>query len=261
MSVPTGQPIFASSELSVSRAVCHGEDSERRFAEARIVVVLRGSLVVDRGRRTAVIDPTTALLISAGERLRFQHPRGDGNVYLSISGRLPRDLCARSDGTHPLGLRAYYLLQRLSSAGSQMTEPRLFGESIESAFPPVGAFIKDLTWREHDISRVILREIALRYDEQIGLAELGSKAGVSPFHAARVFRRVVGRTIHQHQLQIRLRHALSLLLETDFDLSRVAVDVGFANHGHFTNHFKRRFGMAPSRIRSVVGGEQLAQVA
>jgi AraC-like DNA-binding protein len=34
------------------------------------------------------------------------------------------------------------------------------------------------------------------------------------------------------------------------DLSRIALDLGFDSHSHFSRHFRARFGVAPSRVRA-----------
>jgi len=73
---------------------------------------------------------------------------------------------------------------------------------------------------------------------------------VSLFHACRLFRRATGSTIHRFHEELRLRHALARVLDTDEPLARIAVALGFANQGHFGNRFRRRFGVAPGAARS-----------
>jgi AraC-like DNA-binding protein len=63
-----------------------------------------------------------------------------------------------------------------------------------------------------------------------------------------VFREVTGQTLHEYRLDLRVRAALEML-ESGADLSRVAQDLGFASHSHFTSVFRRRAGMTPSRMR------------
>ena len=72
--------------------------------------------------------------------------------------------------------------------------------------------------------------------------------GTSPFHLARVFRRESGLTIHAYVHQLRLRTALERVMDRE-DLSRVAVDLGYATHSHFTASFRRSFGVPPSSLR------------
>jgi AraC-like DNA-binding protein len=51
-------------------------------------------------------------------------------------------------------------------------------------------------------------------------------------------------------LRRRLRDALEMLLDTRESITRVALEHGFASHSHFTDAFRREFGVPPSRVRS-----------
>lgn len=52
-------------------------------------------------------------------------------------------------------------------------------------------------------------------------------------------------------LNTRLEHGLSLLQTTDEPISTVALDCGFKTPSHFSEAFRRRFGIAPKQIRTV----------
>ena len=49
----------------------------------------------------------------------------------------------------------------------------------------------------------------------------------------------------------RLEHGLSLLQSTDIPISEIAFDCGFKTPSHFSDSFKKRFGIKPSEIRKV----------
>ncbi|WP_326521009.1 helix-turn-helix transcriptional regulator [Leptothoe kymatousa] len=51
----------------------------------------------------------------------------------------------------------------------------------------------------------------------------------------------------------RLEHGLSLLQSTDIPISAIAFDCGFKTPSHFSDSFKKRFGIKPSEIRKVEG--------
>lgn len=108
-----------------------------------------------------------------------------------------------------------------------------------------------VTPAHRDLAHRLAEELARTFCENRSLAQLAAAVGCSPFYLARVFRRVDGRSIHRYQLQLRLRHALARVAEAT-DLGRVALDLGFASHSHFTATFRRAFGLAPSRFREVV---------
>ncbi|NER82496.1 MAG: helix-turn-helix transcriptional regulator [Leptolyngbya sp. SIO1D8] len=49
----------------------------------------------------------------------------------------------------------------------------------------------------------------------------------------------------------RLEHGLSLLQSTDIPISEIAFNCGFKTPSHFSDSFKKRFGIKPSEIRKV----------
>lgn len=53
-------------------------------------------------------------------------------------------------------------------------------------------------------------------------------------------------------LNTRLEHGLGLLQTTDMPISTIALDCGFKTPAHFSDAFKRRFGIRPKEIRGAV---------
>jgi AraC-like DNA-binding protein len=89
------------------------------------------------------------------------------------------------------------------------------------------------------------------YLESMSLVSVAREVGAAPTYVSRLFRRVVGCTMHAFREELRLRRSLDLLPESKGDVIRVAVDLGFSSHSHFTNRFHRRFGLTPTQfIRS-----------
>jgi AraC-like DNA-binding protein len=86
--------------------------------------------------------------------------------------------------------------------------------------------------------------------ERIRLPELGRSLGASPAYLAEVFREIVGVPLYRYQLDLRLLRARELLGTQD-DLTRLALDLGFSSHSHFTTAFRRRFGDTPAAARAL----------
>jgi len=84
------------------------------------------------------------------------------------------------------------------------------------------------------------------------LTTLATLAGCSPYHLARTYRAITGRAIHQHLLALRLALALERLAEGEHDLARLATDLGFTHHSHFTARFHSVFGLTPSRAHTML---------
>ncbi|KVD44252.1 AraC family transcriptional regulator [Burkholderia sp. ABCPW 11] len=80
----------------------------------------------------------------------------------------------------------------------------------------------------------------------VTLDDVAQAAGLSPFHAARLFTRTVGMPPHAWRNQLRLQRALAPL-RAGIPVADVAAASGFVDQSHFTRHFKRMFGVPPGR--------------
>jgi AraC-like DNA-binding protein len=91
--------------------------------------------------------------------------------------------------------------------------------------------------------------IARQFHRDLSLAHVAEAVGTSVFHLSRVFHARTGFSLHQYRNQLRLRTALEVLAGRTVDLSRLALDLGFSSHSHFTETFRRTFGCTPSSFR------------
>lgn len=85
--------------------------------------------------------------------------------------------------------------------------------------------------------------------EPLRLDDVARAVHVSPFHLCRIFKRTAGETLHQYRNRLRLAEALEPVGEPDTDLTRLAFDLGFSSHSHFTSSFRRLFAMTPTDYR------------
>lgn len=85
------------------------------------------------------------------------------------------------------------------------------------------------------------------------LADVAHALGTSPFHLSRIFHRESGLPMRRYLDRSRLRAALERLAGGEKDLTGLALDLGYADHSHFSNAFRREFGMSPSWFRRRAG--------
>lgn len=79
------------------------------------------------------------------------------------------------------------------------------------------------------------------------LADVARAAHFSPCHFHRIFKSVVGETLHDFVTRQRLERALFLMSHAPGrSLTDVALDCGFASSSDFSRSFKRRHGVPPS---------------
>ena len=101
-----------------------------------------------------------------------------------------------------------------------------------------------------DLANAASALLATRFAEPLTLPALARRLGTSPFHLARVFRRATGRSLHALRTALRLRAAIEPLLDGGADdLTRLALELGFSSHSHFSAAFRAAFAVPPTRLR------------
>jgi AraC-like DNA-binding protein len=82
--------------------------------------------------------------------------------------------------------------------------------------------------------------------DAVSLTELSVVSGLSKYYLLRAFRRAMGLSPHEYQMQLRLARARRLI-EQGQPPSVVAYSAGFADQSHLTRRFKGYFGYTPAR--------------
>jgi AraC-like DNA-binding protein len=95
----------------------------------------------------------------------------------------------------------------------------------------------------------------------IDLEAAARRAGFSPFHFLRLFRRVLGVSPHQYLVRARLRRAARLLAEPELAVTTIAFEVGFGDLSHFIRSFRRAAGVSPGGFRALAKGDRAAVAA
>jgi AraC-like DNA-binding protein len=81
--------------------------------------------------------------------------------------------------------------------------------------------------------------------EPISLLDLARAAGYSPWHAARIFKELIGKAPFEYIRSLRLSRAAVKLKDEDVRIIDIALDFVFDSHEGFTRAFSREFGISP----------------
>ena len=87
------------------------------------------------------------------------------------------------------------------------------------------------------------------YNQRCELDSLAQRFHLSQSHMSHLFRRVTGSSIIAYLTDFRLAAAKHCLLETDWDIRKVAESCGFTDHSNFGRTFKANTGMSPTQFR------------
>lgn len=81
--------------------------------------------------------------------------------------------------------------------------------------------------------------------DPISLHMLAKAAGYSPWHSARIFKELTGKTPFAYIRELRLSRAAIKLRDDNVKIIDVALDFVFDSHEGFTRAFSKQFGMTP----------------
>lgn len=98
--------------------------------------------------------------------------------------------------------------------------------------------------------RQVIEYINAHLDRPLSLAHLASLIGINPYYFSRLFKQSIGITPHQYIIYCRIERAKLLLRRRTLTIAQIAYNVGFANQGHLTYHFKRLVGVTPKKFLS-----------
>ncbi len=105
------------------------------------------------------------------------------------------------------------------------------------------------------VDRRIRRTVELMHahmERELSLEELAAAAYFSPFHFARLFKKLMGASPHAYLAALRVRRAQTLLAETDLSVTEVASRIGYGSSSHFAKAFRQTTGLTPRAFRSAL---------
>lgn len=112
---------------------------------------------------------------------------------------------------------------------------------------------RDLSRRHDSAARAAVNAVEQlmeeRYAEHLGIDELAREVGVSGSTLRAHFAAELGVSPQRRLLDIRLRHAVSLLQTSDLTLASVADRCGYHSASHLSRHVKAALDATPGEIR------------
>lgn len=279
LAISTDEVLLRSDIATVGTFFVARDDA--RFAEAGpitegpVLVFPRHSCVIEQeGRPPFVADPTVVVRYNRGTayQRRPLSAHGDRCDWFSFREGILRDalgtldaaIAERGTAILPLGPAPSdprsYLLQRSIVRQLRDRTPvdplaieeqllallqRLAGVLVRSTPAPKPASQRAAI----ELARRVCHVLGETYLESLSVHAIAQRVDTSPFHLCRQFRAATGHTLHGYRNQLRMRDALGLLSDGRPDLTRIALDLGFSSHSHFSAAFRAAFGVTPSTYR------------
>jgi AraC-like DNA-binding protein len=275
--VPVDRVVFATGSVTIGAFRCAADHPSFRDSgpiQNDCFVFPRTAVVIQHEHaRPFVADPTVVTLYNRRQRYerRLLSADGDRCDWFAVTPGLLRDALADRDPaaaggerpirfTHAPSAAAIYLLQRrLFLDATAAADPLDLEERVVSLLDRVLAMAYrdapvELQRRSRaaELAEAAKAWVAPRAAQRLTLTRIARALGCSVFHLCRSFRRATGLTLHAYRDSVRLRTALERLEDGERDLSRLALDLGYSSHSHFTAAFRRSFRIVPSGVRKLL---------
>jgi AraC family transcriptional regulator len=228
------------------------------------------------GQSPIASNPNLVLFYNQGQVYRRDElsERGDRCEYFSLHPAVLREIVRwRDPGCETCDERPFrfaygpndshtYMLQRLvvEHISRSETPDCLY---LEEMILIIAESVIDNAYRVHmqtrdsqprpehaELARQVQTLLGTRYRQPLTLDQIAKSVHCSPYHLSRVFREQTGLTIHRYLNAIRLKTSLEEVANGDKDLTRIALELGYSSHSHFTQSFRRAFKLTPSEFRS-----------
>ena len=97
----------------------------------------------------------------------------------------------------------------------------------------------------------IIEQMEKNLEEPLSPSVLAKQAGLSTRQLERLFRRYLERSPKRYYLELRLKKARSLLLQTSMSVINVALACGFSSPSHFSKCYRAYYSRTPYRERGL----------
>lgn len=256
---------FGTEGVKVFDWYCPGDElrvgAEEEAPEWELSIGRTGSHAVRDAEGEHVVEPVHVLCVNAGDVFRpVRRILGlERRTCISFSAAGLRQLCRDEAPRFPrraalLSPRAALLHHRLlrAAAAAERDELAVHTFALELAAHALGRAAPPppvASRRLRDAIRAVQDQLVLRFAEPLTLSRLAADVELSPWHLSRAFSAQLGIGLHRYRTRLRLLSALERLRDRRRpDLSRVAFEVGFSSHSHFTREFRAFFGAPPSHF-------------
>ena len=243
-------------------------------ADYQVCLPYRGAFLWHVGRDAIVADANQVLFVAGGEGYRMSRPIEGGYAELIVT--VPPSLLAELLGVGERQVAAHALFRRrcrLAEKRLQWLGARGLHGSRHAGWDGLAseewlvAFLRtSLAVRtaapgaSPSTVRSLTRAkeyLAANLASPVRLSHVATAARTSPAYLTTLFSRLEGVSLHQYLVQLRLARSLVELPHAP-DITRLASDLGFSTHSHFTSSFRRAFGCTPSAYRDSMQRERAA---
>jgi AraC-like DNA-binding protein len=147
--------------------------------------------------------------------------------------------CLETAGFEVIGVENGLVSVHLAQEKFSTTTETKKSNTQESIFPSIPRL------------REVFEFIELNYDRNIRLKEVAQSVGYSSAYLTDLVRKLTGKTVNNWIIERRIAEASTLLLETNYSVEEIALDVGYQNINHFYCQFRDYYKSTPRAWREL----------
>jgi len=220
----------------------------RRLAERRVALgaLCTGGYAL---ARAGLLDNTRATIhwenLSA---LREEFPRVQLNDQVFS---IDRERYTCSGGTAPLDLMLNLIQLKHGLRISQLVSEQFVLERVRSAEDRQYVPLRAQVGASHRSMIQVAQLMEENIEKPLSLDQIAQTTGLSRRQIERLFKRHLDCVPKKYYLEMRLRRARELLLQTAMPVMDVTTSCGFKSPPHFSRCYRRQFGHPPSAERQI----------
>ena len=180
--------------------------------------------------------------------LREEFPRVQLNDQVFS---IDRDRCTASGGTAPLDLMLNLIQLKHGLRVSQLVSEQFVLERVRSAEDRQYVPLRAQVGSSHRSMIQVAELMEENIEKPLSLEHIARTTGLSRRQIERLFRRHLDCVPKRYYLEMRLRRARELLLQTAMPIVDVTTSCGFKSPPHFSRCYRAKYGHPPSAERQI----------
>lgn len=234
--------------------------SRENFDSFLLMYVEQGEITVKSGEYNNTLLPSQFLFLDCYQPHSYTTKEGCECYWCHFDGILARGYYEMATAQNGIvfTLKDSYLAREKIKAVCDM-----FQKKVPIKEPLVSKYLSDLLtlfllnapqkdgiFGQASISETATAFIREHFAKEISVEELAERAGLSPWHFIRVFKRETGLTPHQYLMDTRIAAAKYLLKNSSLSAKNICFATGFSCESVFCSAFKKHEGITPGMYRS-----------
>lgn len=133
----------------------------------------------------------------------------------------------------------------------------LLARHCKNSFDPSAALVNNVQVVDVSIQKA-MNYIMMNYNKNITLIDVAAVLHLNPSYFSKKFKSVNGFGFKEYLNTVRINHSEQLLLETDLNITEIALQCGYDNSNYFGDAFKHLNHISPTHFRKIKGNRQEA---